>query len=363
MRKMTRSQTAIIMILGVLVTLVCGLLVTIFVLNSQEILQTFTPATATLSPTPTVPTETPIPTSTATATPTFTPTPMPTLTPTPTAPQTSYDLQIANEPENPTLRVQRGYAYIELEAYTDAIADFDTAICLNATLPEAYLGRGEARFHTKEWSAALADLDQALALNPDLADAHAWRGYLLSERGEFNLGIEALQQAVTLDTADPVKHLHLAQAWLRSGNPVQAKAEFSTALSLESHSVEAYVGRAMAEIELEDSQAAWTDLSHAMSTAPFSPASLNGRARFYGWYQQDRLYESTQLAQQAISGAKDDLEKARYMHTLGWIYHLQGYHDQAITTLEEAAALATIEGDVIYDEILEHIEEIKAAQE
>ena len=56
------------------------------------------------------------------------------------------------------------------------------------------------------------------------------------------------------------------------------------------------------------------------------------------------------------------MERARYTHTLGWIYYQQGYLEQAITTLEEAAALATVEGEVVYNEILEHLEEIKAAQ-
>ena len=77
---------------------------------------------------------------------------------------------------------------------------------------------------------------------------------------------------------------------------------------------------------------------------------------------RDHLFEAGQLAQQAANGAKDDLEKARYLDTLGWVYYLQGYRDQAITTLEEAAALATIEGEVIYGEILDHLERVRGGQ-
>ena len=367
--KMTRSQRAIIIVLGILTAIVCGFLATIFALNSQDILQTLAPATVTPPPVPTVPTQTPtVPPAATGAPPTPTPTSAPTFTPTPAsdAPQTSYDLQIADEPENPSLRLQRGYAYVEIGAYADAIGDFDLAISgatgMTETLVEAYLGRGKARFYVKEWSAALEDLGQALTLDPDLADAHAWRGHLLSERGEYELGIEALRQAITLDEADPAKHIWLAQALLRSASPGAAKAAYSAALSLESHSVEAYVGRAIAEAELGDFDAAQVNLSHAMSTAPFSPVFLNGRAWFYARYQQDHLYEARQLAQQAIAGAEDDLEKARYTHTLGWIYYQQGHLEQAIATLEEAATLATVEGEVIYSKILEHLEEVKATQ-
>jgi tetratricopeptide (TPR) repeat protein len=247
-------------------------------------------------------------------------------------------------------------------AYTDAIADFDVAIGLNETLIGAYLGRGEARFHAREWGAAMVDFDQALALNPDLADAHAWRGYLLSEWREYTLAIEALRQAVALDEADPVKHIRLAQALLGSGRPGEAEREFSAALALSSPSVEAYVGRAMAQAELGDFDAVQTDMSHAMSTAPYDPIALHGRAWFYARYQHDRLFEAAQLAQQAVAGARDDLERARYLHALGRIYQQQGHHDQAVATLEQAAALATVEGEVVYREILEHLEEMKTAQ-
>ena len=105
-----------------------------------------------------------------------------------------------------------------------------------------------------------------------------------------------------------------------------------------------------------------TSYRPAASTAPFDPAFLNGKAWFYARYQHDRLYEASQLAQQAVAGAQDDLEKARYLDTLGRIYDLQGDRDQAMTTLEEAAALATIEGEVVHDEILEHLQEVKGTQ-
>jgi tetratricopeptide (TPR) repeat protein len=258
--------------------------------------------------------------------------------------------------------LQRGYAYIEMGAYASAIEDFNTAIALDGTLAEAYLGRGVARFHTKEWTTALADLDQALALNPGLADGYAWRGYLLAEWGQFNQGLDDLRQAIALDETDPAKHIRLGHALLHNGRPSQAKVAFSTALSLESHSAEAYAGRAMAEAELGDMEAAETNLSHAMSAGPFHPAALHARAWLRAWYQSDHLYEASQLAQQAVEGATNDLEKARYLDTLGWLYYRQVYRDQASATLEEAVTLATVEGEVVYGEILDHLERLRAGE-
>jgi tetratricopeptide (TPR) repeat protein len=364
--KLTRSQLIVLIILGVLTVLVYGCIVSIVLWNSQQIAQVFTPTAATspppatqaeepmVSPTATVP---PVPTSTSVPAPTTSPS-----TPTPAAPQTRYDSQVADDPGNSAPRLQRGYAYIELGAYTHAVEDFDVAIGLDGTLAEAYLGRGEARFHLKEWGAALEDFEQALALNPDLADAHAWRGHLLSERGEYRLAIGALRQAVALDEVDPIKHLRLAQALLRGGSPGQAEIEYTAALSLDPHSVEAYVGRAMAQAEQGDFDAALADLDGMLGAAPYDPVALDGRAWFYAWYQQDHLYEAEQLARQAVAGAEDDLERARFLHTLGWVHYQREQYEEAVAALEEAAALATVEGEVVYGEILEHLEEARAAQ-
>lgn len=366
MKNLTCSQRIIIIILGLLTVVVCGALASIFILNPEMISQVVAPPTATLIPTltPLPPSPTPSPIPFSLPTPTLTPVPTPTPIPTPVsdAPQTEYDLQIAEEPDNPTLRLQRGYAYIEMEAYTYAIEDFNTAIALDGASAEAYLGHGVARFYRKEWTAALADLDQALALNPELADAYAWRGYLLSEWGQLNPGLDDLRQAIALDETNPAKHIRLGHALLRSGRPGQAKAAFSTALSLESHSVEAYAGRAMAEAELGDLEAAETNLSHAMSTGPFHPAALHARAWLKAWYQRDHLFEASQLAQQAVDTATGDLERARYLDTLGWLYYLQGYRDRASDTLEEAVTLATVEGEVVYGEILDHLNRLRAGE-
>ncbi|MBE9472831.1 MAG: tetratricopeptide repeat protein, partial [Chloroflexi bacterium] len=233
--KLTRSQLIVLIVLGVLAIGVCGCLVSIFLRNSQQI-------TGVLAPTPTPP---PSATPTEVPPPSPTPVPPPTLTPTPVAPQTRYDLQVMRDPQNPTLRLQRGYAYIALGAYTCALEDFDAAIGLDASLAEAYLGRGEIYYHVREWSAAAEDFERARALNPDLADAHAWRGYLFSEWREYGPALEPLRQAVLLDEADPWKHLLLADALLHSGSPVEASLEYTAVLTLNVRSIEAYVGRAM----------------------------------------------------------------------------------------------------------------------
>jgi tetratricopeptide (TPR) repeat protein len=361
--KFTRSQLIVLITIGVLVVAVFGGLASIVVRNTQQFSQVLAPTTAEMAPLDQVEASSPAPTTAATVTPAPTPTPVPTLTPTPIAPQTRYDLQVAREPESPTLRLQRGYAYITLGAYIYAIEDFNVAIERDAKMAEAYVGRGEARIHLKEWTAAMEDFDQALALNPDQADAHAWRGYLLSERGEHDPALEALRRAAVLDGGDPWKHVLLAQALLRSGNASEAEAEYTVVLLLDPRAVEAYVGRAMARAEQGDFDAAQGDLYSALDIEPYDPMALNGQAWYYAWYRHSYLAEAEGFARRAIEGTEGDLDKARYLHTLGWIYYEWGRYDDAAAVLEEAAGLATVEGEVVYKEIIEHLEEARKAQQ
>ncbi|TET52857.1 MAG: tetratricopeptide repeat protein [Anaerolineales bacterium] len=346
----TRRQTIIVAALGVL-TLGLYIALGLVVVNRLGAL----PAAGTHS-------ELPTPTLGPTVTSTATPTPEATATPTPPPPQTRYDLELADDPMNARLRLQRGFAYMALEAYDFALDDFSIALELDPLLAEAYVGRGEAYFHLKQWSAALADFSQALALNPELADAYAWRGYVLSERGEYASALGALYEATYIDVGSARFHLWLAEALAGAGSNPEAQAEFSWTLALDPRSIEAYVGRGLARAEVRDHEGALADLESALEIAPYEPAALNGKAWFLAWYQLTELDEAERLAARAIAGAEGDLETARYLLTVGWIQYLRGEYGEALATLEEAAEMATIEGEVVCAEIVELLEVVRTAQ-
>lgn len=355
--KFTRTQLVVLVILGVLtvatVVFSVGLMVEgTRLMRASQLAETSPitqPADRLISSPPSEPT----------AAPTSTPIPLP--TPTPFTPQTRYDLQIAREPENADLRVQRGYAYMDLGAYESALGDFNMAIELDDSLPEAYLGRGALRFYLREWSAALEDFDRALELNPVYADAFAWRGRLLAARGEYDAGLEALRWAVSLDGSNPLNYTWLGQALLDSGDFVSARGEFTTALLLDPRSIEAYVGRAMAAAKQGDIDAAQDDLHAALAIGPYEPAALHGQAWLYTWHKSGHLAEAEQLAQRAVAGARTELERARYLDTLGWVYYQEGRYEEAEAVLVEAVHLATVGGVVVYRDILDHLDTVREA--
>jgi len=308
-------------------------------------------------PTPPPPEDAGSPTPTLTPSPT--PSPTPTITPTPAAPQTRYDLDVQADPEDPQLRIDRGYAYIEREAYEYALADFDTAIELDPTLPNAYLGRGEGQFYLREWTAARDSFEEAVALDPELAAAHAWLGHLLSLRTEHEQAIEHLEEAVALDENEPAYHVWLADALLRADQPAEAETRYSTALGLESQSVEAYVGRALALAEQTVYESALQDLEAALDIAPYDPTALNGKAWFNARYLATDFGEARELAQRALTNAETELDQAKARRTLGWIAYQEGDVDAAQEQLQEAIELATIDGVLVYPEMEDDLEAVQ----
>ena len=354
--KLTRTQIISLVALGTVTIGTYGCVTTILSRNARQISHVVRLA-GTESPPDDVPRASPSPTGI--------PTPIPTdvlaLPPLPPVPQTRYDLQVESDPEHSGLRLQRAYVYLTLEAYGPAVQEFDVAVALDPARADAYLGRGQARFHVKEWTAALEDFDRARQLDSELADAYAWRGHVLAQRGDSGAATEELQQAVTLDATDHTKRILLANALLAGGRAAEAHDQYAFVLLLQPRAAEAYVGRAMALAELGQLEAAQTDLDIASSISPHSPIVMNGMAWYHAWYLDSYLHEAEQLCERALEKARDDLERARYLDTLGWVYYQQARYGDAEAALERAGELATVEGEVVYARIVEHLEAARAA--
>jgi tetratricopeptide (TPR) repeat protein len=79
-------------------------------------------------------------------------------------------------PENPRYFVVRGFAYIKLHRYRDAIADFSAALARDSSLAGAFYGRGLAYLQTKDFARGNADLASAKAINPNVRNEHLSQG-------------------------------------------------------------------------------------------------------------------------------------------------------------------------------------------
>jgi len=98
--------------------------------------------------------------------------------------------------------------------------------------------------------------------------------------------------------------------------------------------------------DARDLDGAQGDLLHALDLGPNDFLTLNAVAEFYVAERPERLAEAEQLAAYALNWAKNDVERAVALQTLGRVYLLQERSADAQRVLEEAATLASVDGDV-----------------
>lgn len=338
--KIKPVQQLLLVVLLVLVLAVYGALAVIITRTRPQATATPIPLLDLPTATAEFPTSTPRPEPTATAT-----AAPPTVTPQP-AVSTQFDLRLLQDPDNVTLRLQRGYKYIELRAYGLAVADFEHALQLDAENAALYVGLGQAHFYARQWTSAQENFKAALALESNNEEAHFWLGTVLYYEGQYAEAATEFDAAAELAPENPRNEAWLALAAAQAGQLEEAEAAAERAITLDPKYAPAYLGRAQVSIARQQFETAQGDLLYARTLAPYEFETLHTLARFYVEYMPERIVEAEQLALQAQNWATWDLQRAQALHTLGRIYLSQGRTDEAWQALTQALELALVEGKI-----------------
>jgi len=279
-------------------------------------------------------------------------TPEPTVTDTPTPPPpvaTEYDAQIAANPNDIELYLRRGREYLSLGAYQAALEDFQKAKAIDQERADVYVGLGWARYYMARWDAAEASFDTAVAFNQDLPDAHFGLGKLFYYQARYEEAASEFDWAAEIDREDAEAEAWLAISAARLDDPTEAMGAATRALSITEELPIVYVARSWAHRAQDppDLESAHGDLIYARNLAPNDFHTLKALASFYLTHRPERLVEAEQLAVYARNWAKNPIQEAVALHTLGRIYLEQNRMDDARQVLTEAADLVTTDGDVV----------------
>ncbi|MCU0520604.1 MAG: tetratricopeptide repeat protein [Anaerolineae bacterium] len=280
-------------------------------------------------------------------------TPLPTDAPIPVGPiATIYDEQLRRDPDNAGLYLQRGHAYLEGKAYEAALGDFQRAEQLGAGAT-AYEGLGRVYYVLFQWRDAETAFNEATALDSDLADAHFGLGQIAYYRGDYRKAAKAFDTAAEIDPQRAEYEAWLAIAAAHFNDRPEALGAASRAVSLLADSSLVYVAKSWAArvpdreaSNARDLDGAQGDLLHAMDLGPNDFLTLNAVAEFYVAERPERLAEAEQLAAYALNWARNDVERAVAMQTLGRVYLLQERKADAQHILGQAAALASVDGEI-----------------
>ena len=140
--------------------------------------------------------------------------------------------------------VRRASIYLSNDRTTDAMADLNRALALDAHNVSALALRGVVHAMRGETQAATQDLDAAAAIDPNNPMVPRARGALALENGATNDAIAAFSQVLAIDPNDAYALSARARAYHNAGHDDQALADAAAALQHGSHSTDIYLMRA-----------------------------------------------------------------------------------------------------------------------
>lgn len=116
--------------------------------------------------------------------------------------------------ERARLYGNRGLAYLNLQRYETAVADFDIAIDLDPKLAFAYANRGISHLRSKNVDAALRDATHAIELRPNYEFALLLRGFAYTEKQQFPNAVSDFVKALAITPDNRGAILGLRQAYM-----------------------------------------------------------------------------------------------------------------------------------------------------
>jgi lipoprotein NlpI len=105
-------------------------------------------------------------------------------------------------PDDAPAAFRRGVKHLESKDYAKAIAEFDAALKLDATLAAALDRRGDAYLKTGEFAKAIADYDAFLKLEPKFEPEHWRRGIAYYYAKKYAEGTKQFETHKTVNPQD-----------------------------------------------------------------------------------------------------------------------------------------------------------------
>ncbi|MGA0201212.1 MAG: tetratricopeptide repeat protein, partial [Prochlorotrichaceae cyanobacterium] len=161
----------------------------------------------------------------------------------------SFDRAVGIDPNNAEVYLIRATAYLALNRYDNAIADYEKAQKLNpalssrlaSDLARAYQARGGTPSTNSQPS--LADYTRAIELNPRDAMAYYQRGTLYSAQQDYNSALRDFDRAIELADNPAFAYTGRGTVYYKQRNYDAALRDLDRAIELDSRAVEAYIRR------------------------------------------------------------------------------------------------------------------------
>jgi len=228
----------------------------------------------------------------------------------------------------------RGYAYIELNEYEQAIKDFNKVIELNPNYAEAYYGRGYAYAELNEYERAIEDYSNAIKLNPKFAEAYNNRGLAYVKLNEYERAIKDYDKAIALNPAFAEAYYNRGNAYVKLNEYERAIKDYDKAIALNPAFAEAYYNRGNAYAELNEYERAIEDFSNTIKLDPNDAKAYYNRGNAYA-----KLNEHERAIEDYDRTIELNPNYAKAYNNRGIAYAKLNKHERAIEDFSKAIAL------------------------
>jgi tetratricopeptide (TPR) repeat protein len=261
-----------------------------------------------------------------------------------------YQIQFAVAPHTLTINTSftaqdynnRGYTYIRLERYEDALSDFTHAIDLDSGNAIHFLSRSIAHYRLGHHEEAFADSNRAIELDPNNASAYVTRGNTYGYLNRFEEALENYSYALQhkLGTQTPLTYANRGSAYYELGRHSEALADLTHAIELDPSLAKAYSMRGTVFSELHRENEALADFTRAIELDPGHPDFFVDRARLY-----EKLQRYDEALKDCAYALQFDAKGAKSYARRGQIYYSMERYEEALADFSRALQLEPSDAD------------------
>jgi tetratricopeptide (TPR) repeat protein len=194
----------------------------------------------------------------------------------------------------------KGAQLLTEQKYKEAVAEFNRALSVDPTYPDAYVGKGDALKGMEDYQTAINAYTQAIQFAPQNAPpagAFNGRGEAYLELGQGDVAMTDFTTAVDIDPNNPKILSNIGHLLILARDPQNALRRLDDAIALDGTDARAFRDRAYAHVLLEEYDKAAEDIKKAVEVAPDD-------------YENYSTMASMLLLQDSFGPAVDALTKA-----------------------------------------------------
>lgn len=272
----------------------------------------------------------------------------------------SYQKQLAVDATQVDIRLKLAKVYLQIEAYTQAVAEYREVISFreampnhNSALPEGYYGLGLAYAGLEKFDEAIEAYKQAIQYAPEWAHIHAALGAGYANLHQYDVALNAYKTAHDLKPDDAMIHHQLGNIYSKRGKRTEAIAHQQRAITIDPTLASAHYQLGL----LYTQENRLTEAISAYETAYTADPELietlynlaqvhrrNGnkqaaREKMQLFEKQKEIVQPIQELRGALQRTRETTQRAKILANIGRLYLKNKQYIKAVKEYEKAIAL------------------------